>query len=210
MSSDGWLFYDIKCDSTPPPPTPLREISARIRNMEMTARALRQDSGRALKISTAPQSAKAKFSQGRSVKRVVWMGRGRDARGCSLAGNTLFQLHHKIRFNILSIFLSLCTFFHSTTHSLSSYLPLSLSPRSVSLLTSPSPSLLCLPSRLAKQFPIITRAWHFSLTAITINKNGRHLKLNDSHAAHLPPHFPFSLMPLNVLLALASWLNKNF
>lgn len=63
-----------------PPPSPLREISARIRNMEMTARALRQDSGRALKISTAPQSAKAKFSQGRSVKRVVAKG-GEDGKG---------------------------------------------------------------------------------------------------------------------------------
>lgn len=127
---------------TPHSPTPLREISARIRNMEMTARALRQDSGRALKISTAPQSAKAKFSQGRSVKRVVRTGRGRDARGCSLDGNTLFQLHHKIRFNILSIFLSLCTFFHSTTHSLSSYLPLSLSPCSASFLIFAIPPLL--------------------------------------------------------------------
>lgn len=173
----------------PHPPLPLREISARIRNMEMTARALRQDSGRALKISTAPQSAKAKFSQGRSVKRVVQTG---GKRGCSLAGNTLFQLHHKIRFNILSIFLSFCTFFHSTLHSLSSYLPLSLSPCSASFLIFAIPPLHCLPSRLAKQFPIITRAWHFSLTAITINKNGRHLKLNDSHAAHPPPPHNFS------------------
>lgn len=57
--------FMISNATQPTPRSPLREISARIRNMEMTARALRQDSGRALK------SAKAKFSQGRSVKRVV-------------------------------------------------------------------------------------------------------------------------------------------
>lgn len=67
-------FMISNATQPPSPPLPLREISARIRNMEMTARALRQDSGRALKISTAPQSAKAKFRQGRSVKRVVRMG----------------------------------------------------------------------------------------------------------------------------------------
>lgn len=135
----------MRLNPLPAPPT--REISARIRNMEMTARALRQDSGRALKISTAPQSAKAKFSQGRSVKRVV---RTVGKRGCSLAGNTLFQLHHKIRFNILSIFLSLCTFFHSTTQSLSSYLPLFLFP-------------LALPLFSSSQFPL-------SLSAFSLGK----------------------------------------
>lgn len=76
-----------------PPP---HAISARIRNMEMAARALRQDSGRALKISAAaaalqaPESAKVKLSSGSSVKRVVWGmgGKGQVARGCALAGNT--------------------------------------------------------------------------------------------------------------------------
>lgn len=51
-------------------PPPSHAISARIRNMEMAARALRQDSGRALKISAAaaalqaPESAKVKLSSG--------------------------------------------------------------------------------------------------------------------------------------------------
>lgn len=67
-----------------PPP---HAISARIRNMEMAARALRQDSGRALKISAAaaalqaPESAKVKLSSGSSVKRVVWGMGGQGASG---------------------------------------------------------------------------------------------------------------------------------
>lgn len=77
----------------PPPP---RAISARIRNMEMAARALRQDSVRALKISAAaaalqaPESAKVKLSSGSSVKRVVW-GRGASGKGVCVSRKHLIS-----------------------------------------------------------------------------------------------------------------------